>query len=282
MDAYKILGVSKTVETDVLRQKFRSLALELHPDKGGSEHMFNVLKDSYSQILKDIKHRQTDKPFHELRTHHKVEPVHCSDEGERMRRFHETFEKTHRDEDNKHGYGSQMAKSEPYADEIKIKRQFKKFTVERFNDHFEKSNPTNEEHLIAKYNPEPFQTSKSLTFTEIGGGPVDDFSGSNESRNGLHYTDYMKAYTTDRLCPREVKKLDRKNVKQLEAEREKVSFSMNDEEKDRYEEYKRSSHEKEERRLQRLREMDEMNSRTFLLQQQNGPVEGGSGGDGRR
>lgn len=281
VDAYKILGVSRTVDADVLRQKFRSLALELHPDKGGSEHMFNVLKDSYSQVLKDIKNRREDKPFHELRTRHNVEPIRPNfgddDNAERMRKFHETFEKTHRDEVNGYGYGDKMAKSEPYGEEVKIKRLFKKFAVDKFNSKFEKSAPTNTQHLVAKYNPEPFQNLGTLTFTEIGAGPVEDFSGSNESGNGLHYTDYLKAYSTDRLCPREVKssRHNAKTIEDLEAQRESVRFTMDDDEKDKFEEYQRSKQHAEERRLQRLKEMDERNDKTFLLQQRNTVGAGG-------
>ena len=70
MDAYDILGVARGASLEKVKTNFRKLALELHPDKGGSEHLFNVLKKSYVQVLQDIKEKRNNKDFHELKEDH--------------------------------------------------------------------------------------------------------------------------------------------------------------------------------------------------------------------
>ena len=44
MDPYSILGVSKNCDKDTLKQKYKKLALVSHPDRGGSEALFKMIK----------------------------------------------------------------------------------------------------------------------------------------------------------------------------------------------------------------------------------------------
>ena len=101
MDAYDILGVARGASLEKVKTNFRKLALELHPDKGGSEHLFNVLKKSYVQVLQDIKEKRNNKDFHELkedheefkRTEQQMKHMHIDEEKEDdvMRQFHKVF-----------------------------------------------------------------------------------------------------------------------------------------------------------------------------------------------
>ena len=51
-DPYKMLGVTEPFTIDDLKSKFRELSLQTHPDKGGDEELFKILKDSYNYVLK--------------------------------------------------------------------------------------------------------------------------------------------------------------------------------------------------------------------------------------
>ena len=43
MDPYRVLGVSKTYTWDDLKDAYRRLSLQVHPDKGGSDELFNIV-----------------------------------------------------------------------------------------------------------------------------------------------------------------------------------------------------------------------------------------------
>ncbi|MBN1210436.1 MAG: J domain-containing protein [Myxococcaceae bacterium] len=54
-DPYRMLGVSPLDSPEVVRARYRELALERHPDRGGSADKMRELNDAYERILK---HRQ--------------------------------------------------------------------------------------------------------------------------------------------------------------------------------------------------------------------------------
>ncbi len=51
-DYYEVLGVSKTASPDEIKQAFRKLALQHHPDRGGDPEKFKEINEAY-QILSD-------------------------------------------------------------------------------------------------------------------------------------------------------------------------------------------------------------------------------------
>jgi len=50
-----VLGVSPLDSPDTVRTRYRELALERHPDRGGSAEKMRELNDAYERILR---HRQ--------------------------------------------------------------------------------------------------------------------------------------------------------------------------------------------------------------------------------
>ena len=54
-DPYRLLGVSPLDSADVVRTRYRELAMERHPDRGGSAEKMRELNDAYERILR---HRQ--------------------------------------------------------------------------------------------------------------------------------------------------------------------------------------------------------------------------------
>ena len=57
-DYYSVLGVQKGASDDELKKAFRKLAMEHHPDRGGSQEKFKEINEAY-QILSDPQKRQT-------------------------------------------------------------------------------------------------------------------------------------------------------------------------------------------------------------------------------
>lgn len=55
-DYYEILGISKSASPDEIKKAFRKLAIEHHPDRGGSEDKFKEINEAY-EVLKDPEKR---------------------------------------------------------------------------------------------------------------------------------------------------------------------------------------------------------------------------------
>lgn len=60
-DPYQLLGVSPLDSEDAIRSRYRELALQRHPDRGGSEDAMRELNAAYERIVAHRKARQVAK-----------------------------------------------------------------------------------------------------------------------------------------------------------------------------------------------------------------------------
>ena len=176
-------------------------------------------------------------------------------------RFNTTFDSNKmEDEEYDTGYGHIMEKSSGTRDDISITKLLKgKYSSDTFNKTFDTITLTDKKDVIVYKEPEPLPMSKSLQYTELGGGKPDDYS-NTKSDSSLRYTDYMKAYTTTRLVdPRSVNQKNYKSVKEFEAARENaVKNAPTQEELKRIAIKEKEDKNKEEERLSRLEKKDRM------------------------
>jgi len=59
-DPYHLLGVSPLDTSDTVRARYRELALERHPDRGGSEEQMRSLNAAYERILRHRAAKRTE------------------------------------------------------------------------------------------------------------------------------------------------------------------------------------------------------------------------------
>ncbi|WPH04452.1 DnaJ domain-containing protein, protein [Acrodontium crateriforme] len=59
-DYYAILEVNQTATLDIINKSYRRLALKLHPDRGGSTQLFQLLGAAYETLKDDSKRRAYD------------------------------------------------------------------------------------------------------------------------------------------------------------------------------------------------------------------------------
>lgn len=67
IDPLKVLDLPKNYTAEMLRENYKRLALKAHPDKGGSEYLFKLLTQCYKYLASDLKKKEADKQFHELK-----------------------------------------------------------------------------------------------------------------------------------------------------------------------------------------------------------------------
>ena len=58
---YDLLNITRDADGDAVKKAFRKAALEHHPDKGGTDQMFQAVKEAYDTLSDPIKKRNYDR-----------------------------------------------------------------------------------------------------------------------------------------------------------------------------------------------------------------------------
>lgn len=285
LNPYDVLGVRKNFEFDELKDAYRRIAKIVHPDKGGSHHLFQMVTDCFRTLAHEYKMRTSDRPHHELKrdAQHYYETASqnmgsyqppimsrssastsVNQESNFNDRFNRAFEENKFEDENDIGYGSMMAPSSKNRDDIEIPRMFRKFDPNSFNKMFDKVTVDTSKEVVVYREPEALPLAKKMQYTELGGDRPDDFSSTAEGvaeRRNLQYTDFKKAHTTTRLVdPRAVQeRTNYKNIEQYEAARARTLKAPETRAEIEWRLKKeREEQEAEQRRLQRLSQRDNM------------------------
>jgi curved DNA-binding protein CbpA len=282
INPYEVLNVSKNFTWNDLKESYRKLAINTHPDKqGGNKELFNIITICFKKLAAELKKREEEKShqdlkkgsndyFHRMTTDTIPHPSEVLAPNEKFTndKFNKNFEKCKLyEEEIEFGYGSKMDESTKKREDINIEKLIKKNKIdnESFNEIFNKNVPVNKE-LIKYRVPEPQMLAKSLQFTELGGKRPDDYSSSIEKTNTLAYTDYMRAHEGTRLVdPRLMKNIKEfKSVDEYEAYREKKATKVLSAKELKNEELKAIKEKKdEEERLDRLKLYDKKIEKSY-------------------
>ena len=292
IDPYKVLGIGKNFTMEELTAAFRKAALVAHPDRGGNSQLFNIVKDCFRKLSKELNARNSDKPHYELKKAYdqsqqrdswgsggagnmkgdtnawgykeRPEMAGIDDAiGPFNSKFNKIFDQNRLpDEENDNGYGDMMAPSSGTREEINVTKTLNTFNKKTFNNAFDATTlPTSKEVLIYK-EPEPMNMSTGLKFTELGTTNRGDFSKDEAERpGGLIYTDFKKAYSTTRLVdPRSVAaRKEYRNVEEYERDLAAATEKKLTREERLYLEKKKGEEERREQdRLRRLAEKDSL------------------------
>lgn len=252
MDPYNLLDVPKNFSLSQLKENYKRIALQVHPDKGGTEQLFQLVTKAYKLLLEEYNRRVSERQFHELKTDFqksvKIQQPYqqpafqqassagaASSSSDRfdVKRFNKIFDETRMQDITDKGYQDWMTE-----ETVPKQKQLKNFNEKAFHRSFEKQTAVdrNNKYIIPYKEPEPLLMSKKINFTEIGQEDIDDFSGDNTSRKNLNYMDYKVAHTTNRIVDPSLAKTIRqyKNIEELEQDRSQVRFQMNEEEMEEY------------------------------------------------
>jgi hypothetical protein len=273
---------------------YKRIAKLVHPDKGGSEVMFNTVTECFRKLAHEYKARE-EKTFDQLKkgsrdyyqqfhqppentsgrdTSHRTESLSNKTESDKtvsfIERFNRAFEDNRLEDDDgsSMGYGDKMAASSKVREDIAIPRVMKKFEAKTFNSVFDAITIPDTQDVVRYIEPEPLPLAKKIQYTELGKGATDDFSSTQEGegRRTLQYTDYMKAYTTQRLVdPRSVQERKAyRSVDEYESARsDAYSRPMTDDERSYRETREQELEKREYDRLMRLKERDSRQTAHF-------------------
>ena len=285
IDPYEVLGVSKQFTWDELKASYRRTASLVHPDKGGSDKLFQMVTDSFRQLAKEYQMRSANTSHHDMKQastrFYEEHPGAASasargaggagigrggydkDSAESFQeRFNRLFDEHRIEEDEQRGYGHIMAQSSKTREDINIAPVLKKFNKDSFNNAFNKL-PMREQNQVVKFKePEAMVVSKNIAFTELGGKTADFTHQDPMVKSGLFYTDYMEAYNEQNQRLIDTEKYQRKEFKtvdQYDAYRKKKSARpISDREQQHIAQQKELEEQREAERLERLKSQDEM------------------------
>lgn len=282
LNHYEVLNVSKNFTWNELKEAYRKLAMNTHPDKpGGNKELFNIITHSFKILATEYKNRNSNFEHHDLKKQsgeffdkmtretmpHPSDMISNTDEAFTTK-FNRNFEKCKvYDDDADFGYGQKMQESSKVREDINIEKLIKKDKIDNdsFNKLFNKNVPVNKQ-LVKYKEPEPLLLAKSLNFTELGGKKSDDYTSSMEKSNNLSYTDYMRAHDGTRLIDPSVIKSNKKfkNIEEYKAYSDsKVETKMSEKEI-KLQHVKKIKEEKEEKmRLERLHKYDKRVEKSF-------------------
>lgn len=258
-DPYKVLCISnRNFTVDELKKNYKSLALQLHPDKNKlspetSKQVFQVLTQCYKALLSEYDAKQSEKPFHELKSAYKSQiaspsPPFSSSSKFDMDRFNRVFLDNRIETVHDSGYENWMKKYD--VDDPKVLAEL------------ENAQKKKEMHLVKYREPAALHIvkSKGMGFEELGVDNIQDFSKDPAAtdRKQLAFTDYRVAHTTTRIIDPDLVKQRKeyKSVQELEKDRAGISFEMSPVELQRHHATKRRQEVQEQQRVEALRTYD--------------------------
>ena len=276
INPYEILGVTKNFTLEELKDKYKRVAKRVHPDRGGSQKLFNLVTLAYKKLVEEYKLKKINKQFNELKTDFSnysdtqnntqkrnpefSKPQYQSNDFREV--FNRTYDnhKVHSAYDN--GYGNFMIESDGRREDIDIAKKVN--NMKQFNSAFE-AEPLNNynRRMIVYKEPEALpSSSKSLKYTELGVGKIKDFSSST---NNLDCTDYKAAHSMNRLAdPRMMN--NRRNfnsIDDVQADRSNISYQMSEEDLRKQAIKQKKERIKEIRRQERQTQMDIQSQKNF-------------------
>lgn len=282
MDPYQILQLPKKFTLEQLKENYKRIALHVHPDKGGTEELFQLVTKAYKVLVEEHNRRVAERDFNELKSEFQktlrrtetaprpraVDPGSSRGGGGggsfNLDRFNQIFSENKVETAADKGYEGWMKDAAP-PEQPKLRGGFNE---KQFHRQFEKQQAVdkNNKYIIQYREPEPMLMAKKIGFTELGQEEVDDFSGANTSHKNLNYMDYKVAHTTNRLVdPTLVKnaKSAFKNVDELEKARSQVRYEMNETEMEEYELQQQLEKLREQKRQAALRRHDEETAQLY-------------------
>lgn len=88
MDYYKILNVSKTASQDEIKNAYKKMVREHHPDRGGDQELFKKINEAYETLKDKDKRNEYDRPQYDRQNSY--QNFHANDIFEQFFNFNRT------------------------------------------------------------------------------------------------------------------------------------------------------------------------------------------------
>lgn len=275
INPYKLMDLDQNCSLKDLEKKYKKIAIQVHPDRGGNNDAFQALTKAYLSIKKDLEMKIQDKDFFSLKKNSQIHNNEDYDnaplgKGEKFNNsiFNQIYEENKLENNNDIGYSNWIKNNTIANEKNNNKKELfnDKFNLSVFNSVFNDNREIGKKNTqILKYdNPKPISNS-NINFMEIDTDEQKGFTKENKDCN-LFYTDYKEAMTNTNniTCNNLSENLKVRDIKSLKKERKNISFTQSPEEIRLNAIKKKEEKQKEYQRLERIKKRDQLISKQYL------------------
>lgn len=264
----KIFGLLSNYSMNELKNSYKKLTLQHHPDRGGDIQTFRIITNIFNNLSTKYQERQSDKQFNQLKsdfnkyTEEREKTINTQIDSDKfnLEVFNKVYQDNRLETSNDNGYGDWKTTDTSESNQ----KTLSKFELNSFNSSFKQQKKKNQQNQqIIEYNePTPSNRGTGMSYSEIEDRSINDFS--SEPDSNLKFTDYKQAHSNNNLIDIDkIKIREYKNVDDLENERSNISYKMTPEQLEKYNIQKRQEQIKEEQRLQSVRRQDDQYEQHF-------------------
>ena len=263
VDPYDVLNIPHNFTLEQLKAAYYTQALKVHPDKGGSKELFQLVTNCFRELYKQSTESDSGRQHHDLKkAYDELDGDAKADtssfyEGKQFNnsKFQQLYEKVRPPSMYDKGYVDEMKNEDIHAPQVKGK-----VTVKNLNKRFEQFVTPSAREMVVFKQPEAFGVLTKLNYETLGADDVKDFSGDNGTLHKLNYMDFKVAHTTSRLVdPKTDKRPTFKTLEELKKHRESMKLDASEEEQRELDERQAIGEREEEDRVSRLRKEDTNN-----------------------
>jgi len=277
MNPYKILGIDKNYTETSLKKAYIRMAVKTHPDKGGSDDLFQQVTIAYTLLLKKLSEKDSDRQHSELKTGYdnfretsnsqprqNVKFGSSMNDNERfdVNLFNKVYDDNKFSTEDDNGYGKWIKKTalgEEAEDNPKLFNG--KFNKDVFNNVFheiKQKNSMNNRKQLIEYEEPLALNSGGHQLQILGKGTIKDFSSQEVLTSGIQYRDYKDAYTNSTLI--DVNSVDigdrAGDIKSYQRQRSNISHKMSAEDEIQYQKIQQYKANLEKNRVNKLKKDD--------------------------
>jgi molecular chaperone DnaJ len=229
----KFLGLNDNYNLQELKTKYKKLALKYHPDRnsGESQDTFNLITEAYQKCLEQLKLKETDKNFHELkmgaqeyRENQEAKPMMNEEfigRGFSVDKFNRIFSEHRTTKPEDTGYKDWLQSNENTSEEPERDPSLiGNFNSSNFNAKFNATVKPCKNEIIEYKNPRELLTGGGEQCETLGQTEIKNFSGYTKT---IQYTDLREAHTKSRLVDPRTVNLDNraKSIDEVKVNRGK-------------------------------------------------------------
>lgn len=268
IDPYKIFGFKKNqkIDIDELKQKYRTYALQTHPDKNnGQTRNFMIIQECYKKLFNDYKLQQDDKQYNELRlgsldfiekqkSDNKFNK-HFDDKRFDLSKFNKVYTENKISDVNDDGYNDWITQNSFDSEDIKRDHSLTSGNFhEKFNSEIRSTNE-----MIKYEKPRELFMNSENNCLEIGKQKNESFTGKTKN---ISYSDYKEAHTTNKLVDPNMKYKTYRNIEDIHYDRANIK-ALTEEEILKIEIEKQKKEDEEQQRLRFISQQDQLYSQHY-------------------
>tara|TARA_B100000963_G_C22544014_1_gene633570 strand:+ start:42 stop:1247 length:1206 start_codon:yes stop_codon:yes gene_type:complete len=271
IDPYKLYGLNKNSKIDVneLKSKYHTFAMQTHPDKnGGNDKNFKIIQSAYKKIMEDIKLKQDDKQYSELKNNSldfiqkqvdtNIQNTKFNKDNFDINKFNKIYQDYKISDVSDDGYKNWIDENPYDTEDIKPNVKLNSSNA-NFNKIFDKSVKVNNNQIQEYRDPRALFMNNKNTCSELGVDKISNFTGET---NSIKYTDYKEAHTTSRLIDPNTKYKQYRNISELENARSNMQ-NFTQEELEYYEQKQKMEEQQEKDRLEKQNYIDNLHFKNY-------------------